>query len=86
MCCTNNDSATHFWIVLKSDIGYWCIITPRRLLIIVEFVGRCIMGVVIKAQNDRRYSRGLKLQCIAIATFSSCVSVSSVLSSVISDE
>ena len=29
------------------------------------------MGVVIEAGNDRRASDGLKLQCIAIDTFSS---------------
>jgi len=37
--------------------------------IIVEFVGWCIVGLVIRAQYDCRDVEPLKLQCIAIATF-----------------
>ena len=34
-----------------------------------EFIGWCITGVVITAQND---SRGLKLRCVAVATQQHC--------------
>jgi len=69
ICWIINNSAVHCLIALKFG-------TIRALFIcrgcrFVESVGLCIMGLAIKAQNNRHNVRWhqFKLQCITVTTF-----------------
>jgi len=70
ICCRGNEQ----YINAQHKFGHKTLTSAHQLpkyCRIVEFVGWCIMELVIKAQNNVSTWGGLKLQCVIIATLCS---------------